>query len=577
MATRTQTYWINRSNQRMDRYILDAERQADLISQSYYQASRYIEEEMAKTIKNLAVLSDDRTAIAALKRSPSKSLLRQLRSAVNTMAPGPEKDKALTLLASPSYQLRLRQLQTTIDNARRECERMYQMELNSTTEHLRNLYDDAFLHSVYDIDKGYNALHTFSMYPASRVDKLLKMPWSGAHYSDRIWGRTQNLADELRTQLITAFMTGATISETSAAIRERFAYASAYQARRLIRTETNYIANQAELDSYKRLGIEEYKYIATLDTRTSRLCQELDGQVFNSDDATAGKNFPPMHPNCRSTTIMYDAEEPLKERTARDENGNRITVPGNMKYKEWLEKYHPELAKNNLISSRYSDKIESELGNFKNKIKSNPEIKKDYYDMVKTRFSHMPESAKRVYNKYVKIDSVYGSFEGTPHYESGKIYMHFGSDLNNERGNGATWFHEHGHMIDELSGGTSTKNPLFYETLRLDYSDYISKVRRKHPEMSLKSIQSLISSELNDYRQHSAVSDMFHGLSNERIKGCSSHKRRLDGTSYWTEEAISQEAFAHMFECQSDDVRYKEMKKYFPKSLELFEKMLEVM
>lgn len=343
MATRTQTYWINRSNQRMDRYILDAERQADLISQSYYQASRYIEEEMAKTIKNLAVLSDDRTAIAALKRSPSKSLLRQLRSAVNTMAPGPEKDKALTLLASPSYQLRLRQLQTTIDNARRECERMYQMELNSTTEHLRNLYDDAFLHSVYDIDKGYNALHTFSMYPASRVDKLLKMPWSGAHYSDRIWGRTQNLADELRTQLITAFMTGATISETSAAIRERFAYASAYQARRLIRTETNYIANQAELDSYKRLGIEEYKYIATLDTRTSRLCQELDGQVFNSDDATAGKNFPPMHPNCRSTTIMYDAEEPLKERTARDENGNRITVPGNMKYKEWLEKYHPEL------------------------------------------------------------------------------------------------------------------------------------------------------------------------------------------------------------------------------------------
>jgi len=384
--TRTQTYWINRSNERMDRYILDAERQADLISQSYYQASRYIEEEMAKAIKNLAVLSDDRTAIAALKRSPSKSLLRQLRSAVNTMAPGPEKDKALTLLASPSYQLRLRQLQTTIDNARRECERMYQMELNSTTEHLRNLYDDAFLHSVYDIDKGYNALHTFSMYPASRVDKLLKMPWSGAHYSDRIWGRTQNLADELRTQLITAFMTGATISETSAAIRERFAYASAYQARRLIRTETNYIANQAELDSYKRLGIEEYKYIATLDTRTSRLCQELDGQVFNSDDATAGKNFPPMHPNCRSTTIMYDAEEPLKERTARDENGNRITVPGNMKYKEWLEKYHPELVDKSQISGILKD-IESDVSvntkYYKGKLK--------YYDITDKRISSLDQ------------------------------------------------------------------------------------------------------------------------------------------------------------------------------------------
>ena len=355
--TRTQTYWINRSNQRMDRYILDAEQQADLISQSYYQASKYVEEEMAKVIKNLAVLSDDQTAIAALKKSPNKKLLNQLRSAVNTMSPGPERDKALTLLASPSYQLRLRQLQTTIDNARRECERMYQMELNSTTEHLRNLYDDAFLHSVYDIDKGYNALHSFSMFPASRVDKLLKTPWSGEQYSERIWGRTQALAEELRMQMMVAFMTGSTVSETSAAIRSKFE-SSAYAARRLVRTETNFIANQAELDSYKRLGIEEYKYIATLDTRTSRLCQELDGQVFKTEDGKAGVNLPPMHPNCRSTTIMYDEEEPLKERTARDENGNRITVPGNMKYKEWLEKYHPELlSRDELTNNRASGKI----------------------------------------------------------------------------------------------------------------------------------------------------------------------------------------------------------------------------
>lgn len=42
-----------------------------------------------------------------------------------------------------------------------------------------------------------------------------------------------------------------------------------------------------------------------------------------------------------------------------------------------------------------------------------------------------------------------------------------------------------------------------------------------------------------------------------------------------TEENITSEAFAHMFEAQFDKVRYDEIKKYFPKSLEYFEKILK--
>lgn len=180
------------------------------------------------------------------------------------------------------------------------------------------------------------------MFPASRVNTLLKSEWSEANYSERIWNSTQNLADSLKEQLLISFMTGASVSKTAREISERF-QVSAYNARRLVRTESNYIANQAEHDAYKRLGIEEYQFIATLDTRTSKPCRELDGRVFNVEDGKPGINMPPMHPNCRSTTIMYDADSPIKSRAARDESGKLISVPGDMTYKQWLKEYHPEL------------------------------------------------------------------------------------------------------------------------------------------------------------------------------------------------------------------------------------------
>lgn len=326
----------------MDDYILQAEETSDEIARAYYKASKKIEEEMVRVVKGLGAISDDKTALKYLLNPQSKSVVKAVKNAVAMMPDGPEKDEALTLVSSPAYLFRMRRLQAVIDNARKECDKLYKTELKDATAHLRRMYSDAFSHTMYDIDQGYNALHTFSLFPASRVNTLLKNKWSGENYSARIWNSTQNLADNLKGQLLVSFMTGASAAKTAAVIREQF-QVSAHAARRLVRTETNYIANQAEHDAYKRLGIEEYQFIATLDTRTSKLCRELDGRVFNVDDGKPGINMPPMHPNCRSTTIMYDADFPIKSRAARDENGNLISVPGDMTYKQWLKEYHPEL------------------------------------------------------------------------------------------------------------------------------------------------------------------------------------------------------------------------------------------
>ena len=91
---------------------------------------------------------------------------------------------------------------------------------------------------------------------------------------------------------------------------------------------------------YKKLDVEEYEFMATLDKRTSEICRELDGKHFKVDEAVPGENYPPMHPRCRSTTIMYKPEKyDTHTRMARDKDDKNIKISLGMKYDEWYEKY----------------------------------------------------------------------------------------------------------------------------------------------------------------------------------------------------------------------------------------------
>ena len=114
------------------------------------------------------------------------------------------------------------------------------------------------------------------------------------------------------------------------------------QARRLVRTESAFVHGELQKKAYKEAGIKKYRYVAILDLRTSELCRELDNKTFSVSEAVAGKNYPPMHPWCRSTTISIVDEEILKsmKRNAYDpETGRTIKVPADTTYKEWYKQY----------------------------------------------------------------------------------------------------------------------------------------------------------------------------------------------------------------------------------------------
>jgi len=105
----------------------------------------------------------------------------------------------------------------------------------------------------------------------------------------------------------------------------------------LVRTSVNQVANAASQQVYEANQdiTEKYRYVATLDARTSSICAALDGQEF-----PYGKGpTPPQHFNCRSTTVPvidYDAlgftPPPPGKRASMDGQ-----VSADMSYGQWLK------------------------------------------------------------------------------------------------------------------------------------------------------------------------------------------------------------------------------------------------
>ena len=135
------------------------------------------------------------------------------------------------------------------------------------------------------------------------ADLILNSKFANGHFSSRIWKNQEKLVIELQKTLSSGALSGASREKLIKEIRNNFDNQK-WQVDRLIRTETNYFHNQSELQSYIDDGFTKYRYIAQLDSRTSSICKSLAGQIFETKEAQVGVNYPPMHSNCRSGTVV---------------------------------------------------------------------------------------------------------------------------------------------------------------------------------------------------------------------------------------------------------------------------------
>lgn len=178
---------------------------------------------------------------------------------------------------------------------------------------------------------------------------ILDSHWHGSNYSKRIWKDTEALAKRLEELFTVESMTGMSEFEMAKAIATEFDR-SIGVAQRLIRTEANYMANQAKLKAWRDRGVKEYRLIAVLDLRTSEICQKKDGKIYLVSEAVVNGEagtYPPFHPWCRTVAVAIIGKRSLTgKRIAHDPiSGKTITMEQRETYDDWMNKLKQRYSK----------------------------------------------------------------------------------------------------------------------------------------------------------------------------------------------------------------------------------------
>lgn len=216
-------------------------------------------------------------------------------------------------------------------------------EQQTIGESLSRTYENIYYKSIFDSQQIFGIGIPFQKLNTRAVEIAITYPWSGAMFSDLVWDNKQVLLKDLKKTITTGIIRGESYKKMARGLNDSVLGGKGYKsALRIIRTETAHVITEATAQGYKKSNlVRQYSYIATLDSRTSHICQKLDNKVFNLDEMQVGVNAPVMHPNCRSCISAYFEDDDLSDSTriARDARGNNYKVPADMSYETWHAKY----------------------------------------------------------------------------------------------------------------------------------------------------------------------------------------------------------------------------------------------
>ena len=327
---KTSTYWDKRALKRLT----DAERNSDVyinrVKKIYNQAYKDIDKQIQSVYRNYSKATglDIQKLKELLTKKETDKTWKNL------------KRQGLDKYIKNNYKSRISRLEQIQAQIYAKAKEIYPKEELQNTMCYKGVINDSYYKAIYDTQIGTKYDFGFNTIDKNMTDALLKERWSGKNYSERIWGNTDILADNVSELLGGALLSGQSIELTSKQLRDRF-NTSKYYAERLIRTETNHFHNEADAIAYEEIGIDKYVFVATLDGRTSEICQSMDNKVFDYKDREEGTNFPPLHPNCRSKTRGYLGKEAEKnlQRRARNPITGKTELIDNISYKDWIKQY----------------------------------------------------------------------------------------------------------------------------------------------------------------------------------------------------------------------------------------------
>ena len=180
------------------------------------------------------------------------------------------------------------QIESILTSINNILDTLYQRNEEELTRAFIDLYYKFDNEASIDLGVSFNTINE------NLIRETIKTKWSGLSFSERIWEHRRRLAFAIKEELTKGLTRGDSLQDMSRIIADKF-NTSYSNAIRLVRTESCWVMNEATVNNYKNNEIQQYEIMAFLDSKTSKICRQMDGEVINVKDAIAGVNMPPFH------------------------------------------------------------------------------------------------------------------------------------------------------------------------------------------------------------------------------------------------------------------------------------------
>jgi len=515
---------------------------------------------------------------------------------------------------------RLRELETQLSN---HGTKFAGQHTKSMGKALSGQYEDTYMRNIYNGQMAHTAITSnFARFSPEQMQMVVSKPWAkdGKNFSARIWKNYRDdIPDLLMNHLLKGSLLGYSPDRITRNFRAGFQDIKRSNVHRLVTSEMAHITEEANAKAYEEMDIDQYEYMATLESHTCDICRVLDSKRFNVKDRVPGLNAPVMHPYCRCTTVPYMDDLPdINERWSRDPETGKGKMVRNMKFGEWkkLVNSGAEMPKptpykptgyainlNNVLSSDDNERL-SELGT-------------DVPETFMKILEKAPENMKKLFATRPKAVAIRTSPNGGSYYLADSKLIQF--DKKSFKGNtryakeNDVLFHELAHSIDDTGDGAILQTVHRYlkrsvkDAEIVTYSNYSLKPKYGLQDMlhkeGLAAVQSIydefpdvvssynverawreqyIADDDTNWRPFADVSDMVEAATNGGLSLGFGH-----GKGYWTtkeyggnKKVTNGHAEAEFFaESTSATINNPEslaqIKKYFPESYKIYLKMVD--
>ena len=359
---KSQEYWNNRSVELNESLLAVGDEFYKRLSLEYEKTVNRIEKEIEAfysrfSVENKISYSQAKKILTSSERKRYMLDLDDYIKKGNTLSYSNKWAKELENASTAHRVTRLQALQLQM---KQQIEELYFKYDKGLTETVETIFHDGYYKSVYDFQKEYGLNPSFSTLDTEKIKNAIAKPWApdGSNFSDKIWKDKEKLTNYLNQEMTQAFIRGESPTRLIKEIKRLFGVSSS-NAARLVQTESAYFSALSKLESYKASGFKKYIIVAVMDVKTSRICKEMDGEVFDIEDFMPGATANPFHPRCRTTTAPYVGSKEGQKSPGMlyDHDKKRMySIPEDMTFKEWYAEY--VLNKENIDKPRKNDTID---------------------------------------------------------------------------------------------------------------------------------------------------------------------------------------------------------------------------